>query len=277
MAPGLLPRQVRAACRNAAGLTHQRLLPTCRRPIKRSLPSPPPAPTAACPRDSPPPSAPAAQRPSRAQRREDASPHRGRCSLRPRPGRRRGYGAQGRGQSRVARPHPSRPSRSPSRQGWVPILGPWSLGGVNAHLSLGHRCRGAGWDGWLAFVTLLFAFLKAGRRWPPLPVLPRAGAQPARVCPGCSWGWRGRGAGEDSGRSDLWARGGSRRGRPGCCVGVQEKWAETSLGWQAYWPGPLQRLQRRWKEQPCRGKDSSCWTGQGPLCGAQSSWGLGSP
>lgn len=24
---------------------------------------------------------------------------------------------------------------------------------------------------------------------------------------------------------------------------------------QAYWPGPLRGLQRRWKERPCRGKD----------------------
>ncbi|CAK7291003.1 hypothetical protein VULLAG_LOCUS1610 [Vulpes lagopus] len=38
-APRLLPRQVRAARRNATGLTHQRLLPTCGRPIKRCPPA----------------------------------------------------------------------------------------------------------------------------------------------------------------------------------------------------------------------------------------------
>lgn len=152
VAPGLLPRQVRAACRNAAGLTHQRLLPTCRRPIKRSLPSPPPAPTAACPTDSPP--------PSRLQPSGRAEPSAGRARVRaevgaaldPDPAGAGDTGRRAGGQSRVARPHPSRPSRSPSRRGSVPIPGPQLLREVNAHPSLGHGCRGAGGGpGWLLF------------------------------------------------------------------------------------------------------------------------------
>lgn len=143
VAPGLLPRQVRAACRNAAGLTHQRLLPTCRRPIKRSLPSPPPAPTAACPADSPP--------PSRLQPSGRAEPSAGRARVRaevgaaldPDPAGAGDTGRRAGGQSRVARPHPSRPSRSPSCRGSVPILGPQLLREVNAHPSLGR--------GWLLF------------------------------------------------------------------------------------------------------------------------------
>lgn len=39
----------------------------------------------------------------------------------------------------------------------------------------------------------LFAFLQPGRRWTPLPVLPREGAQPARECPGVQLGVEGQG------------------------------------------------------------------------------------
>lgn len=187
VAPGLLPRQVRAACRNAAGLTHQRLLPTCRRPIKRSLPAPPPAPTAACPPDSPP--------PARLQPSGRAEPSAGRArvgaevgaAFDPDPA---GAGATGRragGQSRDAGRHPSRPSRPPSRQGWVPILRPRSLGEVNAHPSLGHRCRGAG------FVTPV---LRLPAAWQALD----ASACIARErCPACEGMPRGAAGGGGAG------------------------------------------------------------------------------
>lgn len=76
-APRLLPRQVRAARRNAAGLTHQRLLPTCRPPHK-AVPSPgrrpPPALPATRPPDSP-------GSPSRCSRSGRAEPSAGRARV----------------------------------------------------------------------------------------------------------------------------------------------------------------------------------------------------
>lgn len=119
----LLPRQVRAACRNASRLTHQRLLPTCRRPIKPSPPLPgarPHGSPPSGPSGSPRPCSPAAERsPARGGRR---SARRGRCGLRP--GRRRGHGRRAGGQQQVVGPQPARPSRSQGSPGWAPVLGP---------------------------------------------------------------------------------------------------------------------------------------------------------
>lgn len=73
----LLPRQVRAARRNAAGLTHQRLLPTCRPPRRRSLPAAARPPAARPPRPGSP-----ARRIWAAER----SPARGGCESAPKVG-----------------------------------------------------------------------------------------------------------------------------------------------------------------------------------------------
>ncbi|XP_047614648.1 proline-rich protein HaeIII subfamily 1-like [Phacochoerus africanus] len=133
----LLPRQVRAARRNAAGLTHQRLLPTCR-PAHKAVPSPPPPPAAR------PPSRPPSDRSdslARCSRSRRAEPSAG-AKVGPTwdSGKR-----QGRESSRGSRA--ARPCSAPDPRGWASILGPQRRGkDFECEPQPGQPRRGA--DGW---------------------------------------------------------------------------------------------------------------------------------
>lgn len=250
----LLPRQVRTACRNAAGLTHQRLLPTCRRPIKRSLPSLPPALGTVRLSARPPPSRRAEPTAGRAEV--------GRRSLRP---RRRGGTGAGREGSRG----------SPGPTGLRTHSGTWEREG-SAYSRLG-RVQGSGLEGPAgrpaAFVSQFFPF----SRWLPLPMLPRGGARPARVCSGGSraeeWGsCRDRSAIRRLTRGRQQQRGPSVGGCAGE-VGRNQQASWAGLGWA--WP--LRGCQEVGEQTHSRGQGRPRGPGQGLLCVVHSPaavWGV---
>nr|XP_031325595.1 uncharacterized protein LOC116157942 [Camelus dromedarius] len=112
--------RVSAARRNAAGLTHQRLLPTCRPPHKAVPSPPPPALPAARPPDGP--GSPARYSPSR---RAEPSAGRARVRARVGPASERGWQDAG-GQSWGRRPHPAVPPVPRAARAWRPF---WDLRG----------------------------------------------------------------------------------------------------------------------------------------------------
>lgn len=185
--------------------------------IKRSLPALPPPP-AARPPDRPAPERPrpAARPPAAsrgAQRGEGANLRPGRCSLPPGRGRGRGR-SPGRRAVRGHREAPRPPLGSQADRA-LPVLRPGQEKGGPPRLG---RRRGVGWERWLAFVSQLFPFLESGRRWPPLPMLHGASAQPARLSWGQRHGW-GEAGGAEGWRTHLAIRPltrGRGRGGPGC-------------------------------------------------------------